>query len=164
MRGRRAGAPARARLAAVAPRKTSARKKTRRTTTPSRTRTRKRLVPRKEKRGLEAADLHLELDGPEVAALVTEVEDAGGVALGAYREPLSGRPLLLASLPAAALAQEKPEAAVVEEDLGDGFRSVSVNGGPPAIIDDETGLILKEIKGMPAIVDEEAGEIGRAYV
>lgn len=103
MRGRRAGAPARARLAAVAPRKTSARKKTRRTTTPSRTRTRKRLVPRKEKRGLEAADLHLELHGPEVAALVAEVEDAGGVALGAYREPLSGRPLLLASLPVQAV-------------------------------------------------------------
>lgn len=103
MRGRRAGAPARARLAAVAPRKTSARKKTRRTKTPSRTRTRKRLVPRKEKRGLEGSDLHLELHGPEVAALVAEVEGVGGVALGAYREPLSGRPLLLASLPVQAV-------------------------------------------------------------
>ena len=66
--------------------------------------------------------------------------------------------LLGVGLAPTALAQEdKPGPVVIEEDLGDGFRSVSVNGGPPAIIDDNTGLILKEIKGRPAVVDQEAG-------
>lgn len=58
-----------------------------------------RLQPRAEKRGLAAADLLLALDAPAVAVLVGEVARAGGVALGAYREPLSGRALLLAALP-----------------------------------------------------------------
>lgn len=62
-------------------------------------RTRGRLAPRKDKRGLEAAQIVLGTEAPEVAPLVTEVRNAGGVAIGAYREPLSGRPLLLAALP-----------------------------------------------------------------
>ena len=41
----------------------------------------------------------LPLDASEVAPLVGEVSAAGGAAIGAYREPLSGRPLLLAALP-----------------------------------------------------------------
>ena len=60
---------------------------------------RKRIEVRAEKRGLEGAEILLALDSPEVAPLVAEVEAAGGAAIGAYREPLSGRPLLLASLP-----------------------------------------------------------------
>jgi hypothetical protein len=56
-----------------------------------------------------------------------------------------------------ATAQDKGRKSVVSEDLGGGFRAVSVNGGPPAIVDDETGLILKSIKGRPAVVDKEAG-------
>jgi ParB family chromosome partitioning protein len=62
-------------------------------------RARKRLVPGREPRGLAAADVPLPLDAPDVAPLAGEVARAGGVALGAYREPLTGRPLLLASLP-----------------------------------------------------------------
>lgn len=54
--------------------------------------------------------------------------------------------------PAECAAQDK-----VVEDLGDGFQAVSVNGGPGAIIDTQTGLILKLIKGRPAIVDPKAG-------
>ena len=60
---------------------------------------RKRLTPSHQKRGLTAADIKLELDDPELAALRAQVEAAGGAGLGAYREPLSGRPMLLASLP-----------------------------------------------------------------
>ena len=60
---------------------------------------RKRITARKEKRGLEGVEVLLALDAPEVAPLVAEVEAAGGAPIGAYREPLSGRPLLLASLP-----------------------------------------------------------------
>ncbi len=58
-----------------------------------------RLQPRAEKRGLAVADILLALDAPAIAPLVAEVTRAGGVALGAYREPLSGRALLLAALP-----------------------------------------------------------------
>jgi ParB family chromosome partitioning protein len=63
----------------------------------------KRLTPRKEKRGLEAAQVRLELDAPEIAPLVDEVARAGGAPIGAYREPFSGRPQLLASLPIGAV-------------------------------------------------------------
>lgn len=69
--------------------------KTRRTRSPSRT----RLTPSRVKRGLAAGEISLGLDGKDVAPLVAEVEAAGGTAIGAYHEPLSGRPILLASLP-----------------------------------------------------------------
>lgn len=65
--------------------------------------TRGRLSPRREKRGLDAADIALGLDRPDVAPLVEEVRGAGGAALGAYREPLSGRAILLAALPVEAV-------------------------------------------------------------
>jgi ParB family transcriptional regulator, chromosome partitioning protein len=57
------------------------------------------LAPRKEKRGLSAAEVVLPADAPEVAALVQQVASCGGAAIGAYREPFSGRPMLLATLP-----------------------------------------------------------------
>jgi ParB family chromosome partitioning protein len=60
---------------------------------------RKRLTPSRERRGLTGAEILLPLDAPEVASLAADVAKAGGQALGAYREPLSGRPLLLAVLP-----------------------------------------------------------------
>jgi ParB family chromosome partitioning protein len=60
---------------------------------------RKRIAPAREARGLAAADIALGLDAPDVASLVEEVRAAGGAPLGAYREPLSGKAILLASLP-----------------------------------------------------------------
>jgi ParB family chromosome partitioning protein len=62
-----------------------------------------RLAPRKEKRGLSAEQVRLELDASEVAPLIADVTDAGGAAIGAYREPFSGRPLVLAVLPLSAV-------------------------------------------------------------
>ena len=62
-----------------------------------------RLSPRKEQRGLDAAEIALSIDASEIAPLTIEVQRAGGAALGAYREPLSGRALLLATLPLAAV-------------------------------------------------------------
>ena len=59
----------------------------------------KRLTPRKEKRGLDATQVMLSVDSPEVASLVDDVRSKGGAAIGAYREPFSGRPMLLAALP-----------------------------------------------------------------
>jgi ParB family chromosome partitioning protein len=64
---------------------------------------RKRLTPRKQKRGLDAGEVRLDLEAPEVRELVAWVEGAGGTAVGPYREPLSGRPLLLAALPIGAV-------------------------------------------------------------
>ncbi|HTO68306.1 MAG TPA: ParB N-terminal domain-containing protein [Myxococcota bacterium] len=64
---------------------------------------RKRLSPAREKRGPEAPDSGLPLDAAELAELVSDVRAAGGAPLGAYREPLSGAPLLLAMLPLGAL-------------------------------------------------------------
>jgi ParB family chromosome partitioning protein len=61
------------------------------------------LAPRKEKRGLDAGEIALPLDAPEVASLSAEVRAAGGAPIGAYREPLSGGAMLLAALPLAAV-------------------------------------------------------------
>lgn len=75
--------------ARVSPRRAARRKKT----------ARKRLTPSPEARGLDAAEVRLDLDAPEVRDLVAQVEAAGGAAVGSYREPLSGRALVLAVLP-----------------------------------------------------------------
>ncbi|MBT8486975.1 MAG: ParB/RepB/Spo0J family partition protein [Phycisphaerales bacterium] len=86
--------------------KTTKKKTTRKKTTQKKSRkvnSRKRLTPRKEKQGLQAGEIGLDLTAREVAPLVREVESAGGAPIGAYREPLSGRPILLASLPLASV-------------------------------------------------------------
>jgi ParB family transcriptional regulator, chromosome partitioning protein len=82
----------------MAAKKSNTRKKT-----SARKRTRTKLTPSKDKRGLQASDMVLPTDAPDVAKLVSEVTTAGGAAIGAYREPLSGRPLLVAALPIAAV-------------------------------------------------------------
>jgi ParB family chromosome partitioning protein len=65
---------------------------------------RKRLTPSKQKRGLDAADVALDASAPELASLTEMVRAAGGAAIGGYREPLSGRPMLIASLPIESVA------------------------------------------------------------
>ncbi|HEY7995961.1 MAG TPA: ParB N-terminal domain-containing protein [Steroidobacteraceae bacterium] len=77
----------------AAPRKAAARTR----------RTRGRLAPGQQARGLDAAQVAVALDDAAVAELAQLVRDAGGAPIGAYREPLGGRPLLLASLPFAAV-------------------------------------------------------------
>ncbi len=82
----------------ISAKKKAARKKTTRKSPAS-----KRLTPRKEKRGLEANEVVVSPDVPELAPLSAEVAAAGGAVIGAYKEPFSGRPLLLASLPREAI-------------------------------------------------------------
>jgi ParB family chromosome partitioning protein len=60
---------------------------------------RAKLAPSLVKRGLSALEVALPLEHAEINAVVELVRKAGGAPLGAYREPLGGRPLLLASLP-----------------------------------------------------------------
>jgi len=62
-----------------------------------------RLTPSAVKRGLAATEVALPIDHADVASVVDLVRQAGGAPLGAYREPLGGRPLLLASLPFSAV-------------------------------------------------------------
>jgi ParB family chromosome partitioning protein len=62
-------------------------------------RTRARLRPRAEQRGLDATGVRLAPDDPELDGLAREIEACGGAPLGAYREPFSGRALLLAVVP-----------------------------------------------------------------
>jgi ParB family chromosome partitioning protein len=69
----------------------------------AKTRARGKLAPAREQRGLAAADVALPLDQPDLGELAAQIKAAGGAALGAYRDPLGGRPLLLASLPLGAV-------------------------------------------------------------
>jgi ParB family transcriptional regulator, chromosome partitioning protein len=63
-----------------------------------------RLAPAAEARGLVAADIVLDPGEPGIAELAALVQKSGGAVIGAYREPLSGRSLLIAALPLAAIA------------------------------------------------------------
>jgi len=58
-----------------------------------------KLAPGKTARGLAAADVPIAVDSSEVADLSALVAQAGGAPIGAYRDPLGGRAILIASLP-----------------------------------------------------------------
>ena len=58
-----------------------------------------KLAPGAKARGLEAAQVAIAMDSPDIAELATLVRDAGGAPIGAYHEPLGGRALMLASIP-----------------------------------------------------------------
>jgi len=70
---------------------------------PAAARRRGRLAPGARARGLEAAEVAASMEDPVLAPLTALVREAGGAPIGAYREPLGGRALLLASLPLAAV-------------------------------------------------------------
>jgi ParB family transcriptional regulator, chromosome partitioning protein len=62
-----------------------------------------RLGPAAVRRGLTSQEILLAVEDPLLAEVVAAVRKADGSTIGAYREPLAGRPLLLASLPFAAI-------------------------------------------------------------
>jgi ParB family transcriptional regulator, chromosome partitioning protein len=62
-----------------------------------------KLAPGASARGLEAAQVPIALDSPDVGELGALVREAGGAPIGAYREPLGGRALMLASIPLSAV-------------------------------------------------------------
>jgi len=62
-----------------------------------------KLAPGSKARGLDATEVALALDSPDVAAVTELVRSAGGAPIGAYRDPLGGRALLVASLPLSAV-------------------------------------------------------------
>src|SRR6202166_5086168 len=66
-------------------------------------RARGRLAPGSKARGLDAAQVAIAMDSPDIADLAALVRNAGGAPIGAYGDPLGGRPLMLASLPLSAV-------------------------------------------------------------
>ena len=58
-----------------------------------------KLAPSAKARGLDASQVAIAMDSPEIADLAALVRSAGGAPIGAYREPLGGRALMLASIP-----------------------------------------------------------------
>src|ERR1700679_1256031 len=66
-------------------------------------RSRGKLAPQRQSRGLEAAQVAITLDSSDIAELASVIREAGGAPIGAYRDPLGGRALLLASLPLKAI-------------------------------------------------------------
>ncbi len=84
---------------AKTPASRSRKKATRKKATRKKGPARKRLLPRKQKRGLAGTEALLDADAPGLRSLTKQVGALGGVVVGAYREPLSGRPMLLAVLP-----------------------------------------------------------------
>src|SRR6201986_4773497 len=66
-------------------------------------RPRGKLAPSKGARGLDASQVAIALDSPDIAAVVELVRGAGGAPIGAYRDPLGGRPLVVASIPLSAV-------------------------------------------------------------
>ncbi len=65
--------------------------------------TRGKLAPHKDKRGLAASQIVINQDDPTLQALSQEIEALDGAVIGAYREPLSGKPILLVTLPLTAV-------------------------------------------------------------
>jgi len=55
-----------------------------------------KLAPGRSPRGLAAADVPIATDNPEVADLAALIVEAGGAPIGAYREPLGGRAIMIA--------------------------------------------------------------------
>jgi ParB family chromosome partitioning protein len=66
-------------------------------------RARGKLAPGRTARGLAAADVPISVTDPDVADVAALVAQVGGAAIGAYREPLGGRAIMIASLPLAAV-------------------------------------------------------------
>ena len=62
-----------------------------------------KLAPSAKARGLDASQVAIAMDSPEIADLAALVRDAGGAPIGAYHEPLGGRALMLASIPLSAV-------------------------------------------------------------
>jgi ParB family transcriptional regulator, chromosome partitioning protein len=65
--------------------------------------TRGKLAPSGKSRGMEAAEIAMGVEHPDVAGVAELVTKSGGVPLGAYHEPLNGRPMVLASIPLSAV-------------------------------------------------------------
>lgn len=62
-----------------------------------------KLAPSRSQRGPTAEEIACGVEAAPLAALAALIRDLGGATLGGYLEPLGGRPVMLASLPLAAV-------------------------------------------------------------
>jgi ParB family chromosome partitioning protein len=90
-------------------------------------------------RGIEPRDTKLDLSSGEVAEVSRRVEQEGGVVLGAYRDPLGGNPVVLASLPI-----EKVEPTPFQRDLSEAHHKKLAG------VIDKTGLFLDPVIAITA--------------
>ena len=114
-----------------------------------------RLAPNAIKRGLSATEVALALDHADIAAVVDLVHKAGGAPLGAYREPLGGRPLLLASLPFSAVQPtpfQRDLSPTHAKRLAGAIEATAAFLDPLIVVRGEDGL-FRTTDGAPAPVD-----------
>jgi ParB family chromosome partitioning protein len=90
-------------------------------------------------RGIEPQDTKLDPSSDEVADVTRRVEQEGGVVLGAYRDPLGGNPVVLASLPI-----EKVEPTPFQRDLSEAHHKKLAG------VIDKTGLFLDPVIAITA--------------
>ena len=101
------------------------------------TRKRVKRTPKKaaaRSRGIEPQDTRLDPSSGEIAEVTRRVEQEGGVVLGAYRDPLGGNPVLLASLPI-----DKVEPTPFQRDLSEAHHKKLAG------VIDKTGIFLDPV-------------------
>lgn len=101
-----------------------------------------RRTPRKAaagSRGIAAQECRLEAAPREAGAVLERVEAEGGAVLGVYREPLGGRPLVLAALPL-----ERIDPTPFQRDLSEAHHKRLAG------VIDRTGLFLDPVIAVPA--------------
>jgi ParB family chromosome partitioning protein len=90
-------------------------------------------------RGIKPEECLLDAASGDVAAVRRRIEDEGGVVLGAYRDPLGGNPMVLASLPI-----DKIEPTPFQRDLSEAHHKKLAG------VIDRTGLFLDPLIAITA--------------
>ena len=104
--------------------------------------TKRKRTPRKAaaaSRGIKPEECLLDAASGDVAAVRRRIEDEGGVVLGAYRDPLGGNPMVLASLPI-----DKVEPTPFQRDLSEAHHKKLAG------VIDKTGLFLDPLIAITA--------------
>jgi ParB family chromosome partitioning protein len=90
-------------------------------------------------RGILPQDSRLDLSADDVAEVTRRIEQEGGAVIGAYREPLGGNPVVLASLPI-----DKVEPTPFQRDLSEAHHKKLAG------VIDRTGLFLDPVIAITA--------------
>jgi len=108
----------------------------------TKTTTKRKRTPRKAaaaSRGIKPEECLLDAASGDVSSVRRRIEDEGGVVLGAYRDPLGGNPMVLASLPI-----DKVEPTPFQRDLSEAHHKKLAG------VIDRTGLFLDPLIAITA--------------
>jgi ParB family transcriptional regulator, chromosome partitioning protein len=108
----------------------------------SKSTTKRKRTPRKvaaASRGIAPGECRLEAASGEIAEVRRRIEEEGGAVLGAYRDPLGGNPMVLASLPI-----DKVEPTPFQRDLSEAHHKKLAG------VIDKTGLFLDPLIAITA--------------